>query len=573
MTCLRRSLRLRGSLCVRRRRLPVAVVLVCLGCVVGAPSPASARPLIDAPSGLLSAASQPCVLYSCAANPQPHDDWVRSTGLLASSYCDLYVCSPMDLVPDHGFDDNLFPVNPDWADFNQNGHVPDPSAVCDDFRDQPLSASCTHDPVTFDGPGLGTLADNTCLFGRSPLLSFHGHVNYEPATYAGTLFWESHSAPGTDDEYSISLATVGGAGATVAKPSGINLEFDSDETVDHFDDVPWWKQFHDAVDAADEAAARLALFSGANPPFHPSAAFKLQLQHAADATKHAVEGFINGHVGVATGQIGLDTAHDVAAESHPVYALAVQSDRNAAVSGGTDRWALFARSWGNEGFCSDDNHTLPRGPLTVRIPWQDGATGVAAGTRADPAQGVRVSRSNLSHSGPAAAPVSVSVLPGEGVLLTFDLSADPTEDPLYWGTIDLKWTFGEPGGTATFASTHAGRLGASAPAAKSRRKHDRGERFDVEALVARLWRRLPRAVRSRALARLPHPHVRARGKPVKVVLAPPPVSPLRRVQSFVAPVRDRAIRKRGRAEYAALCAAYKHHVPRYPKMCRRARRR
>lgn len=572
MMSLRRSLRLSRRLPAPRPRILVALVVVCVGCVVAAPSPATARPLIDAPSGLLSAASQPCVLYSCAANPQPHDDWVRSTGQLASSYCDLYVCSPMDLVPDHGFDDNLFPLNPDWADFNQNRHVPDPSAVCDDFRERALPASCTHDPVTFDGPGLGTLADNTCLFGRSPILSEHGHFNYEPATYTGTLFWESHSSPGTDDEYSISLATVGGAGATVAKPSGINLEFDSDETVDHFDDIPWWKQFHDAVDAADEAATRLALFSGSDPPFHPSAAFKLQLQHAADVTKHAVEGFVNGHVGVATGQIGLDTAHDVAAESHPVYALAVQNDREAAVSGGTDRWALFARSWGNEGFCSDDNHTLPPGPLTVRIPWQDGATGVLAGTRADPAQGVRVTHTDFSHTGPASAPISVSVLPGEGVLLTFDLSGNASEDPLFWGTVDLKWTFGGPNGTAASSSTKALRIGAFR-AAVERRKADRGERFDVEALVARLWRRLPRAVRSRALARLPHPHTHARGRPVKVVQTAPPVSPQRRAVSFVAPVRDRTIRKRGRAERKALCAAYKNRVPHYPKMCRHARRR
>jgi hypothetical protein len=94
--------------------------------------------------------------------------------------------------------------------------------------------------------------------------------------------------------------------------------------------------------------------------------------------------YINGDFAVVTGLIGLDTAHTPAAESHPVYAMAIQNNRQQALAGGTDTWAIFARKFGNEGYCSQRDHPLPAGPITIRIPWQSRPSRLAASVRAPP---------------------------------------------------------------------------------------------------------------------------------------------------------------------------------------------
>jgi hypothetical protein len=522
-----------------RRTLVAALALLCLG--VGpaiCPPTASARPLVAAPAPLVAEASQPCVFYSCAANPQPHINWENSLGPLPTNYCTLYVCKPMDLVPDHGFDDNLLPFNPDWAYFVENGRAPDANQLCGQFEG---ALSCTSQPVEYDAPGVDTVAYFVCPAGRgSYFSSFHGHVNWEPATYEGTLSWESHSAWYEDDDYSIDLKTPNRAGATAARLEGIHLEFDSDETIDHFDSSPWWHQFHKKVDHSDAAAA----------------------------------GAINGHLAVVTGLVGLDTAHSVSTESHPVYAMAIQTDRQSALAGGTDRWAIFARNWGNEGYCSQHNHTLPPGPLTVRIPWLKGATGVRAVLPGSSATQVALTgyelHTNINHE----ESVALRVIPGQGVLFTFDLSTPASREPLYWGTIDLKWTFSPPAAVAQSASGPAPEspLASGRSAAAS----NEGEKSDVESKAGRLFRRLPRTTRLRALALFRRRLVALAVRPVRSVqmaMGGPLVAPLRTIEAFVSPPLSPAFVAQGKAQRAALCVAYKNRVPGYRTMCRSTKRK
>jgi hypothetical protein len=452
----------------------------------------------------------------------------------------------MDLVPDHGFDDNLFALNPDWAYHLKTGGLPEPADLCGQFDyGQPSlggsyvlgSPLCSGQPVALDGPGFGTAASVACPLGRSPHFgSFHGHVNWEPATYEGTLKWEEHSSPGTDDDYSLGLRTTGGAGATAADPAGIHLEFDSDETIDHFDGNAWWKQFHEAVDAHGAKAGDL----------------------------------IDGDQAVVTGLAGLDTAHTPALESHPVYAMALQTDRKSAVAGATDQWALFARSWGNEGFCSQYNHTLPPGPLTIRIPWQNGATGVLAGIESDPATQVAILGGELSSNIGSTASVVPSVVPGEGVLFTFDLSVPASHHPLYWGTIDLKWTFGP---RPVLTNPQAPAVSQAKTPASSPLGTDE-EDSDVEALLARAWNHLPPRTRAKALALLPHQFRALASTRVLVKIAPPPTSPLRPltyITSRSLPPAPQVIAL-GRAERRVLCKVYRNHVPRFRGMCPAPRR-
>lgn len=492
------------------------------------------RPLVNVPAALGNEVSQPCALFMCVTDPKPFTNWENTLGALPATYCMVYHCSPMDLIPDNGFDANLFPFNPDWAYFAETGQVPDADQLCQRFTNGVGSPPCTTQPVTYDAPAVDTFAYFLCPAGRSPYFSFHGHVNYEPATYEGILSWESHSDPGSDDDYSLNLYTDGGDGATTGDlPGTVHIEFDSTETINNFDNSPWWKKFHSAVDNSDAHARSV----------------------------------INGDLAEVTGLIGLDTAHTPGAESHPVYAIAIETNRKAALAGGTDTWALFARNWGNEGYCSQRTHTLPRGPLTIRIPWLNGATGAVF----RPATQVQITNTsdlwdNITPNGTLA----IRVDPGVGVFLTFDLSAAPSRQPLYWGTIGLKWTFGPlqafSGTSVPPQPTPPSKLPAASGSANP-------EATDVEALAARLWSKLKAPMRRKALATLPQPKLKTAAARVKLQVAGPPTAPLRGFGAFVAPAVDGPIIALGRAESRAICAAYGDHVPGHPAMCRTIARR
>lgn len=545
----------------RAGNLRAGIVLFLFGWTVFA-SNAAARPLVMVPPSLASQAAQPCVLYACASNPAPHANWENTLGTLPADYCSLYTCSPMDLIPDNGFDDNLFPLNPDWAYFAQTGRPPDANQLCQGFSDGLGSPSCTTDPVMYDNAGVDTLAYFACPAGRSPYFgSFHGHINWEPATYQGTLVWEGKSDEFTDDDYSFDLLTVGGHGVTAGNsPGAVHIEFDSDETVDHFDSSPWWAHFHHIVDNGYGAGAPNGTQPGGNPPHHQ---FIVRRSGAVRAHTAAVGDYINGDFAVVTGLIGLDTAHTPAAESHPVYAMAIQNDRQQALAGGTDRWAIFARNFGNEGFCAHRPHPLSAGPITIRIPWQSRPSRVA-GLGPRPATGVTITNandlwSNMTPNG------RVSIVPGQGVLLTFDLSR-PSDKQLYWGTIDLKWTWSSLPPPSAFQALPPLGTGAT-----SSRGPDGGENSDVEVLVHRLWQRLPAAVRSQVLAAVAQRPPRLIARRDRIAVAAPPEAPLRPFGSFITAPADAAQLALARAEKTAFCDAYKGRVPGLPAMCAASR--
>ena len=59
---------------------------------------------------------------------------------------------------------------------------------------------------------------------------------------------------------------------------------------------------------------------------------------------------VDGHDTVVTGLIGLDTAHTITTESHPVYAMAINEDNPTIrqYNASDEAWAIFLRNWGNE---------------------------------------------------------------------------------------------------------------------------------------------------------------------------------------------------------------------------------
>jgi hypothetical protein len=197
-----------------------------------------------------------------------------------------------------------------------------------------------------------------------------GHLNWFAATYDGSIIWDTHSNPVLDDDYNFKLFPAADAGLTTASHGSIELEFQAAETIDHFK-TPWWDSFHQAVDQGNAAA--------------------LQMVH--------------GQYAIVTGLLGLDCAHNGGTELHPAWALAIRVEDTFP----NQRWAIFVRNWGNEGFCSSGQHLLDRRSFTFRLPWPAGASSVSV-----------LNSTFLTNSSQVSGP-NVQFAPNEGILVNFTL--------------------------------------------------------------------------------------------------------------------------------------------------------
>src|SRR5262249_10845571 len=143
-----------------------------------------------------------------------------------------------------------------------------------------------------------------------------GHRNWFDVTYTGKVFWVTHSGTiAGDDDYNMRLETT----KFHADPAGTSffngtsfddgdnftvlLEFDSDETIDRFDQSLFGNVFHQTVD-------NCFLPSGSN-----------------DA---GAGNIINGHDAVVLGLMGADEEHDGHVEIHPVHAIAIRENDPAS---------------------------------------------------------------------------------------------------------------------------------------------------------------------------------------------------------------------------------------------------
>ncbi len=143
---------------------------------------------------------------------------------------------PLDLVWTD-CDPNGFPYNPRWKyQVDTNGLTPGPvSAICPGGPGPScITWSVTRDSSFWCGP----------------------HVNFFAVTYAGPLRWELKSAAGEDDDYNYRMYPDKNQGVVSlpdATQNGIEIEHDSDETIDHFTS-PLWDTFHRMVDNNNNAA-------------------------------------------------------------------------------------------------------------------------------------------------------------------------------------------------------------------------------------------------------------------------------------------------------------------------------
>lgn len=422
---------------------------------------------------------------------------------------------PFDLVWNES-DDNGFPLNPIWAPMATDiTKLPDPSA-------------CETKPQNFSDPACSTQSPSIdlptgwnatwCAWTGSAI---NGHVNWFPVTYVGTIEWSDHS--GNDDDYNFNFSTPGGE-ADVINQGQLGLEFDSDETIDHFD-TPWWNEFHDAVDSSDTLAKALVL-----------------------PTTQAV----------VAGLLGLDCDHPCRTEIHPVYSLAMPVFDPSDHSGlGGEVWAMFLRNFGNEGYCSSKDHKIANSTLSIRVPWKAGATNVTILNKPDNSDGF------FKVNDPSLIGPIITVIRRQGILVQFQVPPG-LDHAMANGELHLRWDT-NPAGTAI--------MRAAVLAAAARRK-PLGER-DMDGAESRLERAyagLPAASRLIAAkwvrparefrafrARPPRGPVEVAELPTRLVRVPP--------RDIAAAATFKLAKDRARA--GALCAAYKRGRRPVPAACNR----
>lgn len=222
-------------------------------------------------------------------------------------------------------DANSFPLNPQWGQQVRNNTLPSPKISCpvDDQNTANWTSStqypnCTSFPVSFN----------------SGWLCGH-HVNFLPVAYEGSVAWAS-GPNWFDHDYSFDVTRPDLALYSTVE-SEVHVEFDATETVDNWDGTQtWWDTFHhQAVDKGDSQAAAM----------------------------------INGRTVIVIGLLGMDTQHAAKTELHPIYAMFVLLGNNIRniIARRQTSWAFFARNWGNEGYCGDNQENMYDQTLKVQI--------------------------------------------------------------------------------------------------------------------------------------------------------------------------------------------------------------
>jgi hypothetical protein len=345
--------------------------------------------------------------------------------------------APFDLVWTSE-DDNGIPLNAKWGwQITHPGAVPDPTQC----TEGPFKGPCTtwSDVVSQDTAEICNLEQYEPGHSNSPpLYGVAGHVNWAAGTYVGRIKWESHSTPGTDDDYNFDFYPAGGAGLVTVRDN-IEVEFDSDETIDHFDS-PWWNTLHHAVDNSSNDQVNQTLFN------------------------------TQGVYGIVTGLEGLEMCHSGSNELHPAWAIAMRvKDTDPA----DEVWAMFVRRSGNEGYCSGDQHyltDLPGDTYTFRLPWRPGATGVNS-----------TAKTTFSQTQNGATGPGIQWALNQGVLVSFTLP-NAKDGNIIYGELHLQWPGGQgPAPIPPTAASTAGRSAVARGAAGRAGVAARGARAGVPA--------------------------------------------------------------------------------------------
>lgn len=400
-----------------------------------------------------------------------------------------------------------------------------PEYGCLDMKGAFTKPSCTTQQTFCDLPS-GWFHPAICALGGK--CRIRGHINWEVgATYEGPLVWDQEAV---DQDYDLFLYPPLQAGLTQAsctrRNKAFGIEFDSRETTRRIiadDREFWWVKLRDAVDQGDE---------------------------------QFVDQQVNKKFAIITGLLNLDCEHECTAELHPVWAIAIHTQDDPS----DDRWALLVRNWGDEGFCSSEQHYIefPNRQFVLRIPWRSQASSVEVDTQS----------SKFWLSSPEISSPMVTYTQNEAAYVKFPLPA-PESQPLIFAELHLRWKDGQVAPvnppvvintTCELAAPPASQLSAEERLVNVRKllKQDpeKLERYN-ERLAARVQQSavMGRFVQIGAAVAEPSP------------LAAPASPPASKGVSSPQKVKD------DDTEGEALCAAFKNNIPGLPDACKRIKKR
>lgn len=301
----------------------------------------------------------------------------------------------------------------------------------------------------------------TCYLGQNNRERIHGHYNWFPATYTGTVCFNDYSFPDLDYTFSLipepdTHAFPGltrwnppaepdpkkgkkcgpGHDQACGKPCGqdsgkectpkaFHIEFDSLETIERFQS-PHWSDFRDLASPCKNNPVKIK---------------------SCDQDK--ARDFVKKKRAVVIGLLGLDSEHNIYSELHPVYAIAIEINDNPK----NNTWMVFARNNGDEGACAINLHPLfgpddtknPLDKVLLLIPPPKGQTVSGASLGSD-----TIFYSSNSSSSQTAAYVDKLFVNSagpdftnhnQGLLVTFDLrSCGDGCTPLVEGELHIDWT-------------------------------------------------------------------------------------------------------------------------------------
>jgi hypothetical protein len=366
-------------------------------------------------------------------------------GCAASASKDCIRGRAMDLVVDQT-DPNGFPLNPNWVYTVLTGTAPVPTDVCS------WSTKIGGFPVDDASLCASELTERdsywACVQGGTPG-AISGHMNWiaQSVAYQGWVWWDGHDYR-WDDDYTWNMAALNSDGSVsgalfVASQNNPQIEFDADETVDHFSGAPWWNKLQGAVGTEDNMIYNgVATVTGALMP--------------SDL-------FPPGGIAIVIGQLGMDCGHSCGTELHPAWAVFVHTKDDP----NDDVWAFFVRNWGDEGFCGRSDHQ-PGGQQTflVRIP-RPGATDVA----------LKTPDTVVGATG-AVAPVQLAMAPGNGAALASFTLPPAQQHVVIYGELHLRWKHPLPLPIITLAAEHLAFLRSA--------RHNNSEESITELLAARV---------------------------------------------------------------------------------------
>lgn len=338
---------------------------------------------------------------------------IAGTDVFAQQYCASKSEKEMTVTCSR-YDPNGSPDDPDWALHSGPQHELPLSSHNDNCFKKPDSADCTDQSVT-------TTRDpapwwNQCFIGSALSGGYNGHINWTPATLEGRLGWMNFA---NDSDINLQLVRDDQAGVTAendrlskqheSSPDVrlMEVEFASGETMARFAS-PWWYSLHQAILDAnyDESNGNRNAYVPVRQQLHPA---------CADVPPR----------GVVYGLFGLDCVHGCRSELHPAYAVALQVDASRAAN----KWALFARNFGDEGDCSTQQHPLGGKQVKILLPYSGTGTPELVSPET---QFATTDPSNIHFP-------TIHFIPGQGILVEFSLT-DASSADLAELFLTVKWT-------------------------------------------------------------------------------------------------------------------------------------